>query len=106
MGSLFRVTPPTALIIDEAPFFIATQQFLASRGIRVPQQVSLICTDADSTFTWCLPSVSHIRWDSRLVARRIVRWAAAVSRGRKDVKQSFTLAEFVKGGTIGPVPAV
>ena len=42
LGSLFRLTPPTAMIIDEAPLFAATQQFLASQGLRVPQQVSLI----------------------------------------------------------------
>ena len=105
LGSLFRVTPPTALIVDEAPFFVATQQFLAGRGIRVPQQVSLICTDADPTFSWCMPSIAHIRWDPDPVVRRIVRWAATVSRGRKDVKQAFTLAEFIPGGTIGPAPA-
>ena len=102
LSSLFRVTPPTALIVDEAPFFVATQQFLASRGTRVPQQVSLICTDADPAFAWCMPPVSHIRWDSRPVVRRVVRWAAAVSRGRKDVKQTRVPAEFVVGGTIGP----
>jgi DNA-binding LacI/PurR family transcriptional regulator len=101
LRSLFRVTPPTALIIDEASFFIATQQFLASRVIRVPQQVSLICTDADPAFAWCTPAISHIRWDSGPLVRRIVRWAATVSRGGMDVKQTSVPAEFVIGGTIG-----
>lgn len=104
LRSLFRVTPPTALIIDEAPLFAATQQFLAGRGIRVPQQVSLVCTDADPSFTWCMPAISHIRWDSAPVIRRIVRWADGVSRGKKDLRQTFTPAEFVIGGTVGPVP--
>ena len=102
LSSLFRVTPPTALIVDEAPLFVATQQFLACRGIRVPQQVSLICTDAEPAFAWCMPPVSHIRWDSGPVVRRIVQWAANVSHGKKDVRQTFTPAEFVEGGTTGP----
>ena len=102
LTSLFRVTPPTAMIIDEASLFAAVQQFFASHGIRVPQQVSLICTDADPTFVWCSPSISHIRWNSGPVLRRIVRWAATVSTGLPDVKQTFTAAEFVPGGTIGP----
>jgi len=104
LGALFRVTPPTALIVDESPFFAATQQFLAKRGIQVPEAVSLICTDADPTFAWCKPAISHIRWDSRPVVRRIVGWAAAVSRGRQDLRQTSVLAEFVVGGTIGPAP--
>lgn len=105
LDSLFRVTPPTALIIDETSFFVAILQFLAARGIRVPQQVSLVCTNADSVFAWCVPSISHIAWDSGSLVRRIVRWAATVSRGGRDVKQSSVPAEFVKGGTTGPAPA-
>jgi DNA-binding LacI/PurR family transcriptional regulator len=99
---LFRFTPPTAMIVDEAPFFVAVQQFLVERAIRVPGDVSLVCTDASPDFEWCRPSVAHIRWDSRPLVRRIVRWAANVSRGRKDLQQTFTAAEFVPGGTIGP----
>lgn len=103
LEALFRVTPPTALIVDEATLFAATQQFLARRGLRVPDDVSLICTDADSSFAWCKPSISHIRWDSRPVVRRIVRWAANISMGKHDIRQTLTGAEFIHGGTIGPV---
>ncbi len=105
LGALFQVTPPTALIIQEATFFAATQQFLARRRLLVPEQVSLVCTDADPTFAWCTPSISHIRWDSGPVVRSIVRWAATVSRGGKDIRQTLTRAEFIPGGTIGPAAA-
>ena len=37
------------------------------------------------------------------MVRRIVRWAANVSRGKHDLRQTLTPAEFVPGGTIGPV---
>jgi DNA-binding LacI/PurR family transcriptional regulator len=104
LNSLFRVTPPTALIVDEAPFFAATQQFLARRGVQVPEDVSLVCTDADPTFAWCTPSIAHIRWDSRPVVRRVVRWVASVSQGQPDLRQTSVRAEFIDGGTIGPAP--
>ena len=104
LAALFRVTPPTALILDEAPFFAATQQYLAKRGTQVPEDVSLVCSDSDPTFAWCEPSIAHITWDSRPVVRRIVRWVANVSRGREDVRQNFGPAEFIPGGTIGPAP--
>ena len=103
LESLFRLTPPTALIIDEAFPFIAAQQFIARRGLRVPEDVSLVCTDSDSTFAWCQPSIAHIDWDYRPVVHRVVRWAANVSKGRRDVRQTSTLAEFIPGGRIGPV---
>lgn len=81
---------------------MAAQQFLAGRGLRVPGDVSLVCTDADPALVWCQPSVAHIRWDSRPVVRRVVRWAANISHGKQDRRQTLTKAEFVSGGTIGP----
>lgn len=105
LESLFRVTAPTALIIDEVPFFVATQQFLTGRSIRVPHDVSLVCTDASPDFDWCRPTVAHIRWDSRPVVRRIVRWAANMAQGKEDLRRVSTSAEFVSGGTIGPAKA-
>lgn len=103
LDALFQVTPPTALIVQQAVLFAAAQQFLARKGLRVPEDVSLICTDDDPTFEWCKPTVAHIRWDSRPVVRRIVRWAVNLSNGKPDLRQVLTAAEFVPGGTIGPV---
>jgi DNA-binding LacI/PurR family transcriptional regulator len=102
LKELFRLTPPTAMIIDEAPFLVAALQFLGGRGLQVPGDVSLVCSDGDPAFLWCQPTIAHIRWDSRPVVRRIVRWAANVSRGEKDLRQTLTKAEFFEGGTIGP----
>jgi hypothetical protein len=103
MDSLFAATPPTALILDEPFLFNAAFHYLAKRKLRVPQDVSLVCTDDDPMFAWCEPSVAHIRWDSRPVLRRVVRWVDNVSRGKEDRRQTPTKAEFVEGGTIGPV---
>lgn len=102
LNSLFQVTPPTALIIQEAILFSAAQQFLARRGLRVPEDVSLICTDPDPTFVWCEPTIAHIHWRSRPFVRRIIRWADKVSRGKEDLVKSYAKAEFVNGGTVGP----
>lgn len=106
LDALFRHTPPTALIIVEPKLFTAAQQHLARKGIVAPEQVSLVCDDPDPTFTWCDPPVSHIRWDSRPVVNRVVRWAGNIARGRDDRRQSFATAEFIEGGTIGPVKGV
>ncbi|MGB1130521.1 MAG: GntR family transcriptional regulator, partial [Haloferula sp.] len=38
-------TPPTALILTEAFEFHAAYHYLSQRGLRTPQDVSLICTD-------------------------------------------------------------
>ena len=102
LESLFRTTPPTALILDEAPLFAATQQFLAKRKILIPEDISLICTDSDATFAWCKPSIAHIKWESQPLISKITRWAARVGRGKKDIKQTLVPSKFFTGGTIGP----
>jgi DNA-binding LacI/PurR family transcriptional regulator len=103
LDSLFRYSPPTALLISQAPLFVAAQQHLAGRGIVAPRQVSMICHDPDPAFAWCEPAISHIRWDPDPMVRRIVRWADNVARGKADRRMTRIAAEFVEGGTIGPV---
>jgi hypothetical protein len=64
----------------------------------------LIVANDDSSFSECQPSVSHIRWSSsRPVVNRIVRWVRNISEGKEDTRQTMIKAEFVEGGTIGPV---
>jgi DNA-binding LacI/PurR family transcriptional regulator len=82
--------------------FAAAQQYLANRGIVAPKQISLICDDPDPSFTWCDPAISHIHWDSAPLLRSIVHWANQVARGRKSIRKTFSVAEFIEGGTIGP----
>lgn len=99
---LFMHTPPTALITDEAPFLLATMQYCGNRGLKVPDDVSLICMDPDPAFIWCHRPIAHIRWDSRPLVRRMVRWVNQISHGKDDRRQTFVDAEFVEGGTVGP----
>lgn len=103
LDSLFQHTPPTALIVSEARLFVAAQQHLAQMGLVAPRDVSLVSDDPDIAFSWCDPPISHIRWDSRPLVSRMVRWAGHVARGKEDKEQRTTQAEFVEGGTIGPV---
>lgn len=100
LEALFRVTPPTALIVDEAPWFFAAMQYFLRRGIRVPGDASLICTDDNPVFACAEPPVSCIAWDRRPVTRRILKWAQNVSRGKPDHRQTLTPTQFITGGTI------
>jgi DNA-binding LacI/PurR family transcriptional regulator len=104
LEKLFRTTPPTALIIDEFPKLIATMQFLANHQINIPSQVSLIFADFDKALDWCYPDIAQMKWDTSLVIRRVIRWVAAVRKGNPDRKTINVPANFVSGGSIGPVP--
>jgi DNA-binding LacI/PurR family transcriptional regulator len=102
LESLFRVNPPTALIVDELKMFVAVQQFLAERKLNVPGDVSLVSMESDPAFDWCHSTIACIHSDHRLVMRRVVGWAKNVARGKIDVHETHTMAEFIDGGSVGP----
>jgi DNA-binding LacI/PurR family transcriptional regulator/biotin operon repressor len=103
LDALFTTTPPTAIFLSEADQMIAAQQHLACKGIIAPRDISLICQDPSNAFSWCIPKISHIYWDSKPVVNSIIQWANRIARGKDTKKQKIVFAEFVEGGTIGPV---
>lgn len=104
LDSLFATTPPSCLFLSEPQLYFAAQQHLAQRGVLTPRDVSLICNDWDPVFSWSEPKVAHLRWDSKLLIRKVVRWADQVARGKNNRRQSMIKAEFIAGGTVGPAP--
>ncbi len=105
LDSLFRHTPPTALLLSESALFFATQQFLVGNGLVVPRDVSLVSLDDHPAFEWFEPEVTRIHTDTRRWVPRVVRWAENVANGREDRREMLIRSEFVEGGTIGPVAA-
>jgi DNA-binding LacI/PurR family transcriptional regulator len=103
LDALFAVSPPTAIILDRPNELIATQLYLAKRGIFAPQDISLI-SDDDPTFEWCETRICCIQWQSKPWVNRIVSWVENVANGKDDRCKSFTQAKFVERGSIGPVP--
>ena len=104
LESLFASTPPTAIFIYSAAQYFATAQFLLNRGLRVPQDVSLICIDKASYFNRFQPSISYVSWNDQPIVNRIVRWTNNIRQGKEDTRQSMIDAEFIEGGTVGPAP--
>lgn len=104
LESLCRHTPPTAFIIGEMQVFLAAQQYLARRGFMLPEQISILCTFPDQSFTWCSPAISHLRWNNYPLVRRVLQWAHNIANGKSDLRQTHTTAEFVEAGSIRRAP--
>lgn len=103
LENLFKGTPPTAVIIDETPRVFAALAFFARHGIKVPGHVSLVCADSDAMVDWCHPPVARMQWDVAPLSRSVVRWLNAVRKGTATAKSKEIEAEFIPGGSIGPV---
>ena len=101
LESLFAHTPPTAIFFYSVAEYFATTQFLLNRGMRVPQDVSLICCNIAPYFNRYQPTISHVRWNDQLIVNRIARWAKNISQGKEDTRQTRIDAEFIEAGTVG-----
>jgi len=97
LEALFRVTPPTAILIDDWMLHHAIQGFLARRRGTNLRAVACISTDYHPSFKWCRPRISHITWDSSTVSRRVLQWVGNMARGRQDLGQRPAKARFVEG---------
>ena|SRR5436190_17295932 len=104
LGSLFEVTPPTALIMEEPAHVLAVISHLAQRQLRIPQDVSLVSLGREASQAWCRPEITHFYWDNEQLLRRITRWVAAVAAGRPDREAVKFPLEFNPGATIAPPP--
>jgi DNA-binding transcriptional regulator YhcF (GntR family) len=104
LESLFKVTPPSALFVEEPGMLMAVRDYLSEHGMIVPRDVSLICNEQNPLFSWCNPPLAHYSFNLNSLNRRVVRWAKQIALGKDDRRQIFITAKFVDGGTIGPAP--
>jgi DNA-binding LacI/PurR family transcriptional regulator len=97
---------PTALILTSAAQALTCFSWLASRGIRTPGDISIVCTINDAWFTEFHPPLSHYRSNCRIIARQIgQRVMDLINNGQIIQKSLRVQLEYVPGATIGPVPA-
>jgi DNA-binding LacI/PurR family transcriptional regulator len=102
LDSLFKYTPPTALLVDEPALCVAVLQHLSRLQLTAPDHVSLACMDMSESFDWCDPGITHIAWESRPVINRVVKWADNIGRGKNDRQKKAVKVKLVLGGTVGP----
>jgi DNA-binding LacI/PurR family transcriptional regulator len=96
---------PTALVLTRAAQLLTCYSWLASRGIRVPADLSIVSLPNDSWFSEFHPPVCYYQPDarsmSRLIAQRVLELVATGQVTRKSV---LVPMDYVPGATIGPVP--
>ena len=102
LESLFRLTPPTALIVPDAAQTVATMVFLAKRGLSVPGDVSLVTECSDQSFSWCREKPACFERDESLTVRQVSRWIGAVAAHKTEETRHVEFhAAFREGFTIG-----
>lgn len=106
LESLFRFTPPTALILWNGLQVAGTLAFLSERKLSVPKDISVISHRSDESVAWQAlgMGVDDFESDDSKIIRRVVRWADNQAMGKDDKEQEIFEAEFTPSGTLGQAP--
>jgi DNA-binding LacI/PurR family transcriptional regulator len=100
-GLLRRTRPPTAFMVSRTPQVLAAVGHLHQRGLRLPQDVSLISRDEDFFLDHVVPTVARYGLDPMGLARAIARAVLKQLRGDGGVTCHRFIPQFVPGETFG-----
>lgn len=106
LESLFRVTPPTALLCFDELYVAGVLAFCQERGLQIPRDLSLFSADPAVFFSWSSPGldIAHMIQPIQRVESRVRRWLGEVAKGRNPRTQDFVSASLHPGNSLGPVP--
>lgn len=104
LRALFFATPPTALLVMEPECIGPVMVFLASRGLHVPQHVSLINLLPDPMQLFYPIAMARFEWPVKPHLHNVVRWLRSVAQGRPASRFTTTAPDFIPGESIGRAP--
>lgn len=106
--ALFRHTKrPTAVIVTNSRAYLLTLCLLAQKGLRIPQDVSLLSTADDTIYSHLLPSPTFYRaLAPEAVAKAIYRVVGHILREEPLTRRNTRLmTRFIRGDSISTPPA-
>ena len=104
LDSLFRLTPPTAMIVPTAHYAYAVMAHVGTLGLSVPRDLSLVVRGSDPAFEWIRPRIAHFDCSTAGLIRHVVRWIDRYAKGKPDHQSKLVEATLVPGDTIAPPP--
>lgn len=92
---------PTALVISNAYAYLTTFSFLASRGLRVPQDISLISRDDDPFLDYLKPTPARYLTQPDAYGRKLASLVLDLGVHRRaDTRKLLLLPEYFPGHSL------
>jgi len=102
LARLFQsAAPPTAILTGRPGISTATLTYLMNRGLRVPEDVSVISRDDDRSFDFLVPSLARYTFDLNSYARRLAKMTLKHFDGTLRPEQQLIVPNFVNGCSLG-----
>jgi DNA-binding LacI/PurR family transcriptional regulator len=103
LKEMFRVTPPTALIVGLHSYHLSVLGFLRQNNLRVPEDVSVIAGYMDAKLEWMLPRQAHFQLQMDKIVRRIVKWVEDILRGKRPEGCATYDASYIPAASVSSV---
>jgi LacI family transcriptional regulator len=104
LNGLFRSqTPPTGILVSHPRHLLTTMTHLSKIGLRIPEDVSIICADDDEILAHVLPSVARYVIDYSDYAKRLAHHVLLAATGYLKPRKMFIMAKFQKGYSLARV---
>ena len=96
---------PTAMVLTSSNHLLTSLSWMVSKGIRVPEDVSLVVLPNDTWYEDLYPPLCHYKPNTKALSLAIAeRLLELVEHGQVIRKPLAAPVEFVPGATIGPPP--
>jgi DNA-binding LacI/PurR family transcriptional regulator len=96
---------PTAMVLTSSNHLLTSYSWMVSKGIRVPDDVSIVVLPNDTWYSEFHPPLCHYKSSTKSLSQAIAeRLLELVEYGRVIRKPLAVPVEFVAGATIGPPP--
>jgi LacI family transcriptional regulator len=103
---LARREPPTALLVVNPNHYLLALTWLQRRGLRVPEDISLVSPDHDPFLSFTHPPPTHYAFNAHAFARRLFKLIMFVVAGEVITKKDIRIMpDYVKGATLGAAAA-
>jgi DNA-binding LacI/PurR family transcriptional regulator len=95
----------TAMVLTSSNHLLTSYSWMVSKGIRVPNDVSLVVMPNDTWYSELYPPICHYKPNTKAISHGIAeRVLELVEHGRVMRKSLAAPVEYVAGATIGPAP--
>lgn len=104
-GLLAGRSPPTALLVNGAYYFVAVASRLAQMGLRIPGDISVISRDDGAFLNLYRPTPARYTASPNAMAKNLWRPVSEVLGGGFGAGRGrFIMPEFIRGESIAPPP--
>ena len=97
LDAVFGTEKPTAFVLLDWKELITVQCYLSQKGLKVPDDISMILLNDPSDAEWFHPQLARFRFPVRRLVGEMEKW---LEDGSKTVRQVSLGAEYVDGHTL------